>query len=239
LKHAKEVRDELITHLLNTSKSSSLDSRHEGIFGLALYGMTIFLETIFYRTASSVTGRLSLRILLETLITLEYGLKKEKTDPTVWTAYRTYGAGQLKLMHLKLGESSEEIFCIDRKELEYNANEDKWIEFVSINLGHWDGADLRKMSEEVGLKVLYDSYHDYASGFGHASWGAVRESVYQRCMNPLHRFHRLPTFDLPLMPSIFEDARNLINIILNCVSQAYPDFKEQINVPEVNMSCHI
>jgi len=239
LKHAKEVRDELITHLLNTSQVSSLDSRHEGIFGLALYGMTVFIETIFYRTSSSVTGRLSLRVLLETLITLDYGLKKEKIDPMVWTAYRSYGAGQLKLIHLKFGELSEVVSCIDRKDLEYNVNEDKWIEFVPINLGHWDGKDLRKMSEEVGLKAWYDSYHDYASGFGHASWGAVRESVYQRCMNPLHRFHRLPTFDLPLMPSIFEDARNLINRILNCVSKAYPDFNEQVSVPEVDMSCHI
>ncbi len=239
LTHAKSVRDTLITHLLNTSTTSSIDSRHEGAYGLALYGMAIFMETIFYRTSMSITGRISLRLLLEVYIIFEYILKKEKTEPGIWDTYRAHGVGQIKLIYLKLEESLAHVSCINRKELEYNVNEDRWIEFTPINLGHWDGVDLRKMSEEVGLKALYDSYHDYASGFTHGTWGAIRESVYQRCMNPLHRFHRIPTFDAPLMPSIFDDACNLTNKILDCVSRAYPEFKGQIRAPEVDMSCHV
>ncbi len=61
---------------------------------------------------------------------------------------------------------------------------DKWVEFIPINLGHWDSANLRKMAEEVKLKDLYDKFYNYTSGFMHGNWGAVRESVYQKMRKP-------------------------------------------------------
>jgi len=104
------------------------------------------------------------------------------------------------------------------------ANEDKWVEFIPINLGHWDSANLRKMAEEVKLKDLYDKFYNYTSGFMHGNWGAVRESVYQKCVNPLHRYHRVPTYDLPLMPSVTKDTLEITNKILECLAVAYPNF---------------
>ncbi|MFH1363925.1 MAG: DUF5677 domain-containing protein [Candidatus Omnitrophota bacterium] len=221
---AKEVRNKLIGHLLNTSKTSAIDYRHECAFGIAIYAIALFNEIIFYRASLSITGRIALRSLLEAYITFKYLLKKEKDDASIWNKYRSYGIGQLKLLWLKLQESGQDINCIEIDDLDYLANEDKWIEFVPINLGHWDSTDLRTISEEVGLKMLYDKYYSYTSGYVHASWGAVRESIYQRCMNPLHRFHRIPIFDLPLMPSITNDAREILNSILELLSEAYPKF---------------
>ena len=104
------------------------------------------------------------------------------------------------------------------------ANEDKWVEFVPINLGHWDATTLRNMAEEAKLKDLYDKFYNYTSGFMHGNWGAVRESVYQKCINPLHRYHRGPTCDLPLMPSVTKEAFEVTNKILDCLSIAYPTF---------------
>ena len=50
------------------------------------------------------------------------------------------------------------------------------------------------------------------------------KNVYQKCINPLHRFHRIPIYDLPLMLSVTTDAREITNCILECLSKAYPKF---------------
>ena len=122
--------------------------------------------------------------------------------------------------------------CTNLDEMNFLANEDKWVEFVPINLGHWDSANLRKMSESVGLKDIYDKFYNYTSGFMHGNWGAVRESVYQTCVNPLHRRHRIPTHDLPLMPSTTDDAREIMNSIFDCLEKAYPKFKKRFTSPK-------
>jgi hypothetical protein len=223
-KETIKVRNKLIDHFFSTSKTSAIDSRHEGCFGIALYGLTLFIEIIFYRAPLSITGRIALRSLVEAYITFRHLLQNEKEESRIWDDYRSYGTGQLKLLYLKLKELGQEMSSIEIDDLDYLANEDKWVEFVPINLGHWDSVNLRRISEEVGLKDLYDKYYNYTSGYVHSHWGAVRESVYQKCVNPLHRFHRVPTYDLPLMPSVTSDARNITNGILECLSEAYPKF---------------
>lgn len=220
----KIVRNKLIDHFFASAQTSTIDSRHEGAFGLALYTVSLFIEIIFYRTSLSITGRLGLRALVETYITFTYLLQKEETEPRVWDDYRSYGTGQIKLIYLKLQELKKDASSIELDEMDSIANEDKWVEFIPINLGHWDSANLRKMAEEVKLKDLYDKFYNYTSGFMHANWGAVRESIYQKCVNPLHRYHRVPTYDLPLMPSVTKDALEITNKILECLSSAYPTF---------------
>lgn len=225
--HFKEtvtLRNKLIDHFFSTSKTSGIDPRHEGAFGLALYGLTLFIEIIFYRAPLSITGRMALRSLVEIYITLEYLKKQEKAEPEIWGNYRVYGNGQLKLIYLKLQELGQKISSIEIDDLDHLANEDQSVEFVPINLGHWDSLDLRKISGEIGQKDIYDKFYNYTSGFTHASWGAVRESVYQNCINPLHRLHRIPTFDLPLMLSVTDDAEEITNKILESLSGLYPKF---------------
>lgn len=226
-----EVRRKLIQHALETAETTAVDPRHEAAFGLALYGLSLFIETVFYTTPFSITGRLTMRALVETYITFKYLLNREQQDPTIWDTHRVYGSGQLKLVYLKLKEMGAQTAGIDSDEMEHLANEDAWVEFVPINLGHWDAENLRKMSEDVGLKHVYDRFYGYTSGFMHANWGAIRESSYQRCLNPLHRMHRLPVLDLPLMPSITDDAREITNSILECIATAYPAFEPRLIKP--------
>ena len=223
-----EIRKNLIDHFFASSKNSTIDARQEGAFGLTLYAFSLFIEVIFYRTSLSITGRLGLRALVETYITFSYLLKKEKIEPRVWDDYRLYGTGQIKMIYLKLQEMNQKLSSIDLDEMENIANEDKWVEFVPINLGHWDSVSLRKMAEDVKLTKLYDKFYNYTSGFMHGNWGAVRESIYQKCINPLHRYHRVPIFDLPLMPSVTKDAQAIMNLILECLSKAYPTFEQRI-----------
>ncbi|MFA4992650.1 MAG: DUF5677 domain-containing protein [Candidatus Omnitrophota bacterium] len=222
---AKKIRDKLIDHLIVTAKTSAIDSRHEGVFGIALFSLNLFIEIIIYRLSLSISGRGSLRMLVESYIVFKYLLKKEKNESNVWNDYRSYGSGQLKLIYLKLNELGEQISSVDIDELADFANEDKWVEFVTINLGHWDSSNLRIISEEVGLKILYDKFYNYTSGYMHANWGAIRESVYQKCMNPLHRLHRVPTYGLSSMSSITNDAIEVTNYILESLSEAYPKFE--------------
>lgn len=231
-KETVEIRKKLINHFFATSKTSAIDARHEGAFGLAIYAFSLFIEIIFYRTALSITGRLGLRALVETYITFSYLLEKEKIEPRIWDDFRSYGIGQIKLIYLKLKEMNQKLSSINLDDMENIANEDKWVEFIPINLGHWDSVNLRKMADDVELKELYDKFYNYTSGFIHGNWGAVRESVFQKCINPLHRYHRVPIFDLPLMPSITTDAEEILNSIFECLSRAYPIFEQRINSKE-------
>ncbi len=228
LKQIVDVRHNLIEHSIKESKISSVDARHEGSFGLALYGLSLYIEIIFYTVSLSITGRLAMRALVECYITFKYLLQKEKSEPAIWDTYREYGNGQLKLLYLKLKEMNQKIGSIEIDTLDELANEDKSVEFVPINLGNWDSENLRKMGAEAGLKDLYDKYYSYTSGFMHGSWGAVRESIYQKCVNPLHRFHRIPIFDMPLMSSVVDDATEIMNGILECLSVAYPKFDDRL-----------
>jgi hypothetical protein len=176
-----------------------------------------------------VQGRLAIRTLVECFIVLAYLLKREEVG--LWKKYRTYGTGQAKLNFLKMidFESDELPTHISLDELERLANEDMWQELVDIELGHWAGSDLRKMSEDAGVKTVYDKYYGWPSGYVHGQWGAVRDTVFGQCLNPLHRFHRVPMPPRLDMGSVGEDSIRLINLLLDLLNSAYPSFKPRVN----------
>lgn len=223
-----EIHEALVFHTLDSSMTTGIDAKHETVFGLALYALNIFIENIILKVGGTSSGRVNARIIFETYITLRYLIEKEKTGETLWDAYRNYGIGQISLIDHQYKENNLNASMVDFKVMDDIANEDKWQEYVSINLGNWDASNLRIISMLVNEKDLYDAYYPYTSGFMHASWGAVRESSLQTCLNPLHRLHRIPTFGLPVLPSVNEDCRQMINKILKIVDELYPDFKYQI-----------
>ena len=108
--------------------------------------------------------------------------------------------------------------------LEQLANEDMWQEFVPIDLGDWDKSNVRKKAEEAGIKDVYDAFYVWPSGFVHGHWGAVRDSVYDMCANPLHRFHRIPRPMRVDMDDVCFDAIDIMNRVLDLVDRAYPSF---------------
>ncbi|MDZ7766918.1 MAG: DUF5677 domain-containing protein [Melioribacteraceae bacterium] len=132
------------------------------------------------------------------------------------------GAGQAKLSFIKLDTLENKPKYVDVETLRELANEDVWQEFLSINVGHWENSNLRKISQDADLKDIYDNYYSWTSSFTHANWGALRSSVYTFCGNPLHRLHRVPkNIDID-MPSIIDDAVNFVNKIIELVSKKYP-----------------
>lgn len=200
--------------------------RLEAVFGLALYSQALLDEIVISHLNFSVTGRLALRSIVETYITLAYLLKKD--DPGTWNAYREYGSGQAKLVHLKFKELGKSPSSINIEAVERIANEDRWLEFVTINIGHWDDSNLRKNAEEASLKDLYDQYYNWSSGYIHGNWAAVRETVYQSCCNPLHRLHRIPNFGLPTLSDLIVDAVEISNNILGLLDTAYPTYQDRV-----------
>jgi hypothetical protein len=216
-------------HCIATTSTTDIDPRHDGVFGLALYGLSL-VASLFRPHSTRTAGRLVLRALVETYLTLAYLVKKEEL--ALWKVYRTYGSGQAKLAFLKLIETDDLPRYVDLDTLEALANEDVWQEYLDIDLGHWADKDLRRMSDEVGVKNIYDKYYAWPSAFVHAQWAAVRNTVFELCMNPLHRLHRVPRpprFDLE---DVSWDGIKLGNLILDLVNEAYPEFKPRLRVPK-------
>jgi len=217
----RKLRDAVLARSKESTLGSAVAPRHEGAFGIALYALTIMDELLSLGNAIRALGRMGLRSLIELRITVAY-LRVNDT-PDMWEKFRMYGAGQAKLAYLKLLETDELPSFITVEALERLANEDLWHEFLEIQLGNWDGTDLRKMSDHTALKAdVYDRYYDWTSAFVHGNWAAIRDAVYDVCLNPLHRLHRIPADTVPALPDVIQDAFTLLRGILATLDELYP-----------------
>jgi len=223
---AIDIYDKLISHFHNTLKNTSVDPRHDASFGLALYALSLYMVVSSGCAHSSPEGRLVLRTIMEAFVILHY--LRHTDNPSIWKKFRTDGIGKTKLAFLKNINSDELPAFFDAERIEQLANEDMWLELQDINIGSWSDTNLRNLAVESKVKETYDKYYDWASGFSHAQWMCVRDTVFSVCANPLHRFHRVPTVPRLSMPSILPDARKLINRILDDINSLYPVFKPRL-----------
>lgn len=221
-----KLRQLLEQHWLETHSTTGIDAKHDGVFGVAFYALSIVTEIASSSVGTGILTRLGLRTILEIHISLRYLTLKD--DNQLWTKWRTYGAGQAKLNALKFDELVEPPKFINTDTLESIAGEDLWEEFINIELGSWSGADLRKLSEQAGLKSSYDQYYSWSSTYSHGTWGAIREVCFNTCGNPLHRLHRYPKESM--LPDTLYDACVLVNEILNDLSEAFPSFTPRLMV---------
>ncbi len=221
------VSERLQAHSVTTRTTTAVDARHEGVFGLVGFALTLLGELLRMGNGTSILGRLGLRSILEAFVTLTYLVSKD--DPELWMEYRRYGSGQAKLAFLKLdahaGDAPE---FVNKDLLEALAGEDRWLEFVPINLGNWGKSNLRQMSDEAGVKPVYDQFYDWTSAFTHGNWAAVRNSVYDLCGNPLHRFHRLLRRDARAQDDVVADSTLVVDQLLELVDRAYPGFTDRL-----------
>ena len=219
-----ELREQLEVHWEQTHSTTAIDAKHDAVFGMAFFCLRILDEMMGIGIDSSILGRLGLRTILEVRINLKYMLVQDAPD--LWKKWREYGAGQAKLNALKFDDSIEPPKYINVESIEQIASEDMWEEFRTIDLASWSGLDLRKISEESDLKDTYDQHYSWTSGYAHGMWGAVRESSYQVCENPLHRMHRYPA-RIPLHDTV-DDTAKLVDGILEHLDEAYPTFPDRL-----------
>lgn len=225
LDELSDLSIEIARHFDTATPGTSVDPRKDATFGLVLYSISILMEAAANVSHLLAGGRIFLRTITESFITLHYLAAKD--DPTIWKQYRNYGIGQAKLSFLKLVREDSVPEFVSLQNLHDLANEDTWMEFQDIELGSWQGSDLRKMAEQTGTKDAYDRYYGWTSGFSHAHWTCVRDAAFTTCFNPLHRFHRIPTPPRP-MPSILKDGCALINRMLGDLSMLYPPFNQRV-----------
>lgn len=223
-----EVYELLVEHTHETASTTATDSKHDTVFGIGLYSLSILKELLRIGASQLISARLALRTLLEAYVTLAYLVQND--DPELWKTYRVYGAGQAKLSYLKLEEADDTPQYVEVEMLKQLANEDIWEEFLSIDLGHWEKSNLRQLGIKSGTKEDYDAYYPWPSNFVHAQWGALRDTVFDFCGNPLHRLHRIPRRTARALPDVVPDACILVDKILELVASAFPEFDHRVKV---------
>lgn len=226
--HLNEVYQALRRHMSNTLKTTFIDPKYDATFGGAFYCLSILNELLRIGNSTSILARSGLRTILECFVTLKY--LSDKNEESLWQSYRVYGAGQTKLSFIKLDELDQSPKYVDKNTLQQIANEDMWLEYLNINLGHWNNSDLRKMSDFAKVKEYYDKYYSWTSSFVHGHWGAVRDTVFETCGNPLHRLHRIPKENPRMLPDVILDACFLTDKILELLSNLYPTFAPRVTV---------
>jgi hypothetical protein len=224
----QDVRKLLVDHCNQVRPSTGVDARYDTVFGVGLYSLNILEELLRIGMGNTVLARFSLRSLVDNLITLAYLAHKD--DPQLWQSYRVFGAGQAKLQSLKLESDPTKPTYVSVETLENLANEDTWEEFLQIELGHWEKSNTRKMSEEAGVKDFYDRFYGWTSTYSHGHWGAIRDTVFETCGNPLHRLHRIPRTSPRSLPDVVSDAATCMDRILEVISGCYPDFPHRVTI---------
>ena len=220
------VYSDLMDHFLSTTETTGISPKHDGAFGLAFYVMQLLVFGMNADVGRTTQGRILLRSAFEAFVNLRY--LADKDDPTLWLTYRNYGSGQAKLAYLKNINRNEAPSFVNLDDLETYANEDMWIEFQDVKIGAWADKNLRQLAIDAGIKDLYDQYYDILSGYVHANWIAVRDAIFVDCVNPLHRFHRIPMPPRIGFPDVIPDVVELANRGLVEIASLYPPFDRRI-----------
>lgn len=216
-----QARNSIVERFFSMMTADRTDAKLDSAFGLVLQSLALAEEACFHALQREISGRLILRSMVEACITFRYLVKV--ANPELWVSYRVFGAGQAKLAFLKAQEAEGDMpSFLDEDALHAIANEDRWQEHLSIDLGHWANSNLRKIAIEAGSKDLYDRFYDWTSTIAHAHWGAVRDSNFTTCLNPLHRLHRIPRAYPRLLTSVDEDVIELANSMIRLLDEIFP-----------------
>ena len=219
-KEITDIIDSVMMLFHKFLKSEHTDPKFEVSFGFTLYSLSIAVEISQTPFSCWATGRILLRTIVESLITLSF-LKKQN-DRNLWIAYKIYGSGRSALAFLKYIDQKEAPNFVDVSKLEELANDEAWFETFDIDLGSWAKKSVRSMAEKAEVMDIYNQYYDVTSGFTHAQWTSVQDAVFANCLNPLHKFHKIPTMFEP-MPCVLEDCCMLCNLLLDELSDIYPN----------------
>ncbi len=114
-------------------------------------------------------------------------------------AFILHGLGQAKLRveHLKTAQDNapanrKELFSASVDELERWIDSQQYRFLTEVNLGSWSETNLRKMAEEVDELSFYNYCYTLYSAGVHSMWHHIGIYNLRQCMNPLHRFHKVP-----------------------------------------------
>lgn len=181
-----------------------------------------------------------LRCLADTAITFAYLTKKGSGDE--FRDFRAYGEGKEKLLMLHIQDAYPEKKSIEGKNSEEIAEEMGWgftPELIDIELTNWTKKSSRKLALDAGFGEIYRLAYDPASSDIHGTWISLKKSNLARCIQPLHRFHRMPQY---IEPPLFVNTLDAVQgIYLKSVKIGkehlrYPAMKSKLEeiVPFLN-----
>jgi hypothetical protein len=155
------------------------------------------------------TSGMMLRPLADSAITFAYLAKAGTAED--FRAFVEYGEGQQKLLMLHLQDNYPGEKSLEDLSAEELANEfDVWPKVLDIELRHWTKKDPRRLAREADMEDLYRLVFTPASSDLHGSWLSLKASNLVRCSEPLHRWHRIPTFvEPPFFVNTAVAAQNL------------------------------
>lgn len=149
---------------------------------------------------------------------------EHKADPVLYTKFKNYGRGRLKLLKLHAEEYADSFnevpdhLATYLEHLNAEVNADLWEEYQEISIDKtFSGVTARQMAIDVGLKSDYDFVFAPASGTTHGDWTALDRYALARCRNPLHMWHRVPNFDAKIMvdPSVMETVVDMAGEVID------------------------
>jgi hypothetical protein len=173
----------------------------------------ISLDSNFW--ARDIAG-IMLRCLTDTAISFGY-LAKAGTEKE-FKEFKCYGEGKEKLLMLHLQDTYSEKKSLEGRSCEEIAEEMGWSfmpELIDIELGNWTKKSARELAIEAELEELYRIIYDPTSSDLHGTWMSIKKSNLVRCIQPLHRFHRMPLFNEP--PLFVHTIKAVQDIYLRCV----------------------
>ncbi len=190
--------------------------------------------------AKDIAGIL-LRCLTDTAITFVYLVKCGQDEE--FNRFKKYGEGQEKLLLLHLQDSYPSEKSLDGQDVESISKELGWLtpELMDIELGHWNKKNTRKLAQDAGMEKYYRLVYTPTSSDLHGSWMSLKQSNLCHCSEPLHRFHRLPTYvEPPLFLDTMITAQGLYKdcIQIGIDKLTYPTFDDPLEsvIPEKNES---
>lgn len=160
--------------------------------------------------ARDTTG-IMLRCFVETAITFCF-LAQRGTEED-FLNFRNYGEAQKKLLMLHLQDSHPGAASIEGRQASDISQELGGFaaETIQIDLGHWSKQDARKLAQAAGLEEYYRLVFSPTSADVHGTWASLKDSNLPVCGEPLHRFHRLPTYT---EPPLYVDALQAVQSLL-------------------------
>lgn len=92
-------------------------------------------------------------------------------------------------------------------------------EMTEINIGNWTDLSMREIAVELGLKELHERIYEPVSDDVHGMWPSLKRHNLCYCVNPLHRYHRIPKIvDMCVDTSLMDCATTLMNTVLKVTS---------------------
>ena len=211
--------------------TSPLDEKMSVLLGIATYSYKRLQEIYQYSLYNTISGRGTVRTLIENYIMMKYLVKNESSHENIWRDFKLYGLGLYKLVLTRYREtptSDESHF--DAGLIEALVNEFKEEEFINMDTKYFDNQNIRSKAADVDEKQLYGLYYDYDSSFEHGLWGAIRESSMLKCNNPAHQYHCIPDIDNKnTMKSVLPDCIMVMSKILLFLDDMYTLPKQLFN----------